>query len=478
VRVLVVGGGITGLTAAHALQAAGAEVVLVEAATRLGGKVATSRLDGFVIEHGPDSFLTTRPVLLDLCRGLGLDGELVAPSELRSVHVLWRGRLTPLPDGLALVAPTRLAPFLRTPLLGPLDKLRAGLDLFLPRSAATADPAIGPFVRRRLGSAVAERIAAPLLGGIGGGDIERLSQRATFPQLWEMEQRHGSLIRAALAAGRAARPTGSASASPFLTLRSGMGHLVDRLAVALVRTEVRLGGSVTALEVLVGGYRATLADGATLDAERLVLAVPASSAARLLRGLAPVAAERLRDWPVGSSAVVTLAYRASDLPTLPAGHGFVVAPGELLRIGAVTFSSAKWPDRAPRGASLLRVFVARGHEPLDGNDDHLTKRIREDLERVLGIVAEPILVRVDRQRETMPQYLVGHRARLDAAEAALAREQPGIALAGASYRGVGLTDCVAQAMAAAERVTAVGEAGLGPVAASFHGSGRAADASR
>lgn len=454
-RTLVVGGGITGLAAAHALETAGAEVVLAEAGPRLGGKVATSRLDGFLVEHGPDAFLTARPALVELCRAIGLEDELVAPLEPRSVDVVWRGRRVPLPDGLALVAPTRIGSFLRTPLLGPLDKLRAGLDLVLPRSPADADPAIGPFVRRRLGAAVAERIAAPLLGGIGGGDTERLSLRAAFPSLWEMEQRHGSLIRAALAARRRApgRPP-----PMFLALRDGMGRLIERLAETLNRTEVRLGAPVHALEAIDGGYRAGLGGEASLDAERVVLAVPSQAASRLLRRLAPLSARRLRDWPVGSSAVVTVAYRDVDLPRPIAGHGLLVAPAEGLRIGAVTFSSAKWPGRAPRGTLLLRAFLSRHVASADADVDadadpaFVIELVLDDLERLLDIRAEPIFSRADRQHDTMPEYLVGHRARVAAAERALAGEAPGIVLAGASYRGVGLADCVAQALDAAARV--------------------------
>lgn len=449
-RALVIGGGITGLAAAHTLTSAGAEVVLLEAGPRLGGKVATSRLDGLIIEHGPDAFLTARPALIELCRTLGLEAELVAPREPRVVAVAWRGRQLPLPDGLALVAPTRLGPFLRTPLLGPLDKLRAGLDLVLPRSAADADPAIGPFVRRRLGRAVAERIAGPLLGGIGGGDIERLSLRAAFPSLWDMEQRHGSLIRAALAARR--RGSGRPAPPPFLSLRNGMEGLVERLAASLGGAEVRTRAAVHALDRLGGGYRAQLAGGSVVDAERVVLAVSSQAASRLLRSIAPRCSQHLRDWPVGSSAVVSAAYRAADLPFLPAGHGVVVAPDEGLRLSAVTVSSAKWPGRAPPGTYLLRAFLNRAAASAEAEPVALVEQTLDDLERLLGIRAEPILTRLDRQRSTMPEYLIGHRTRVAAAEGALAGEAPGIVLAGASYRGIGLTDCVAQGVAAAARL--------------------------
>lgn len=448
-RTLVVGGGITGLTVTHALAAARRDVVLAEAGPRLGGKVATSRRDGFLIEHGPDAFLTAPPPLLELCRTLGLEGELVGPLEPRSVAVAWRGRRVPLPDGMALVAPTRLGPFLRTPLLGPLAKLRAGLDLVLPRSPADADPAVGPFVRRRLGAAVAERVAAPLLGGLGGGDIESLSLRAAFPSLWEMEQRHGSLIRAALAARRRAP---ASPPPPFLALRHGMGRLVERLTAALDPADVRLNAPIHALEVIDGGYRARLTGGAHLDAERVVLAVPAEAASRLLRSAAPHSAQQLRGWAVGSSAVVTLAYRDEDLPVRPPGHGLLAVPGEGLRIGALTFSSAKWPGRAPPGTWLFRAFLARPETTDDPDPAALIEVVLDDLERLLGIRAEPIFSRLDRQRETMPQYLVGHRERVDAAERVLADEVPGIVVAGAAYRGVGLAACVAQGLSAAARV--------------------------
>ncbi|MDR7449773.1 MAG: protoporphyrinogen oxidase [Armatimonadota bacterium] len=465
-RVAVVGGGMTGLAAAHALVTASSstgrtagEVVLLEADARLGGKVLTVRRDGFLLEAGPDAFLTTKPHALHLTRALGLEAELIGPGEPRTVAVFWRGRLQPLPEGLALIAPTRVGPLLRSTLFGLLEKARMGCDLLLPARRDDGDESLAVFVRRRLGQAAVDRLASPLLGGIYAGDVERLSLRATFPHLAEVERRYGSLIRG-LVASRPARP--GASAGPglpvFMTLRAGMGRLVERLVEVLeaAGVAVRAGTAVETIERRPGGYMLHLADGGRVDADGVILACPAYAAARLLARLAPEAARLLDQIRYASTATVSLAFPAmTTTGVVPGGHGFVVARGEGVRITACTCLSAKWPGRAPPGTLLLRAYVGSALDPdvLTMTDDEIVAEVRRDLARTMGLTAGPLFSVVTRWPQAMPQYEVGHLERLAEVDRRLAAV-PGLTLAGAGYRGLGLPDCIRQGQEAAHRLFA------------------------
>jgi oxygen-dependent protoporphyrinogen oxidase len=461
VSVLVVGGGITGLVAAHDLARAGVPVTLVEAGPRLGGKIATERVDGFLVEAGPDSFLATRPAAVELCRELGLEDRLVGTTEPRAVFIRHRGRLVPLPEGLALVLPTRLGPFLTTRLFSPLEKLRMGLDLVLPRGRLNGDDSVGAFLRRRLGGALVERLAGPLVGGIYGTDIDELSLLAVMPQLREAERKHRSLLLAGLAGAAKgpafpASPNRHGAVSLFVSLAGGMGEIVDALRTALERAprsvDIRTATAVEALEPDAHGWVARLSDGPSVPAEAVILAAPAPAAARLLDPIVPAAAAALRTIPFGSTVAVSLGFREDQLPGPPRGHGFLVPPGEGLAISACTWSSAKWPGRAPDGFVLVRAFLkAPDAALLAAADETLVAIARTDLERSMGVAGEPALVRVSRWPDAMPRYAVGHLDRVRAAETALAATS-GILLAGGSYRGVGLPDCVAQGRAAAGRV--------------------------
>jgi len=482
--VLVVGGGITGLSAAHELVAAGVPTLLVEASGRLGGKVRTERVDGFLVESGPDSFISYRPAAVELCRELGLGEALIRPSEPRTVHVRTGGRFVALPEGIGLVLPTRLRPFVTTPMFSPLEKLRIGLDLVLPRTRDEGDLEVGPFLRRRLGDPLVERLAGPLIGGVYGTPIDELSLDAVVPQLREAERDHRSLILAGLAQGRArARASvgggggggagagraggGGAAAngvgSPFVTLAGGTGQLVEALAGSLGRSPlvtIRTNTRVTGLERRGGRSFVRLADGERsgewsgewIEPEAVILAVPAPVAAELLDTIAPATAAQLRTIPHGSSGVVSLAYRLEQFAEPPAGHGFLVAETEPLAISACTLSSLKWADRAPEGTVLLRAFIGSKHERLlAGPEEALVAAARRDLAATLRVQGEPILCRVTRLPGAMPHYTVGHLERVAAAVAGLAGT-PDLVLAGAAYRGVGIPDCIAQGRAAARRV--------------------------
>jgi oxygen-dependent protoporphyrinogen oxidase len=451
--VLVVGGGITGLTTAYMLAQSGIPTTLVEASDRLGGKIRTDSVNGFLIESGPDSFVSYRLAALELVRELGLGDAIIAPTNPRTVWIRARGRLVRMPEGMGLVLPTRLAPFVRTDMFSPLEKLRIGLDLFQPRDGTGDDVSVGAFLRRRLGGALVERLAGPLLGGVYGTPIHELSLDAVVPQLREAERQHRSLLLASLASGRGAKVRGSGS--PFVSLAGGMGQLTDALVGAIARSggvDVRMKARVVSLERRDGGFDARLASGELLRPEAAVLASPGPATAGLLDGIAPAAAAHVRAIAHGSTAVVSLGYRLDQFTKPPVGHGFLVAAGEPLVIDGCTLSSLKWAGRAPDGTVLVRVFVG-SHTPsiLAGSDSEIFAAVERDLAQVAGVHGAPILARVARSIDQMPKYTVGHLQKVAGANAALAG-LPNLAIAGAAFRGVGVPDCIAQGRAAAARV--------------------------
>jgi oxygen-dependent protoporphyrinogen oxidase len=451
--VLVVGGGITGLTTAWALGRAGIPTVLAEASDRLGGKVGTERQDGFLIESGPDSFISYRPAALELAAELGLGEAILRPTEPRTVNIRSGGRFRRLPDGMGLVLPTRMRPFVTTDLFSPLEKLRMGLDLVLPRDGLERDIAVGTFLRRRLGDALVERLAGPLIGGVYGTPVDELSLLAVVPQLRDAEREHRSLMLASLAAGRARR--GQPGGSPFVTLAGGTAQLTDALAAAIVgmsEVTVRTGTALRTLRRMAGGYGARFDDGPEASFDAVVLATSACQS--ISSGVSH------RSPPLSGPSPWQHRGRHPCLPVdafaePPTGHGFLVAADEPLAVDACTFSYRKWAGRAPDGTILMRCFVGtRRPGILAGDDDAVLRAARADVATTLGARGEPILSRVSRLTEQMPHYTVGHRERVNAAFAALA-DLPGLVLAGAPYRGVGLPDCIAQGRSAAAAVASI-----------------------
>jgi protoporphyrinogen/coproporphyrinogen III oxidase len=461
-RLVVVGGGIAGLAAAHRAQelarirGVSLDLTLIEARPRLGGTIATEHVDGFLVEAGPDSFLSEKPWALALCQRLGAEDRLVRTDDrFRTVFVLFRGRLHPLPAGFQLLAPTRLAPFLTSRLFSWPGKLRMALDLVLPRGAGD-DESLAGFVRRRFGGEALERVAQPLVAGIYTADPDTLSLAATMPRFRELERDSRSVILGLRRAARRAPATAGASGarwSLFVTLRAGMEELVRLLGERLAPGAVRCKERVTGLERCGRGWRLGLADGSSVDADGVILAAEAHQCARFLRSVDPPLAQLLAEIRYASSAIVTLAYRRSDVAHPLDGFGFVVPRGERRPILACTFSSVKYPERAPAGHALLRVFLggALDDQVLGSDDASLEMIARREVERVLGISAEPVLSRVGRHPAAMPQYLVGHLDRIDAIDRRLAAH-PRLALAGGAYRGVGIADCVRSGEAAAERL--------------------------
>lgn len=466
-RVLIVGGGITGLSAAFELSRAGIPTLLVEASERLGGKVGTERVGSFLVESGPDSFVADRPAAIQLAQELGLGNRLVRPLEPREVFIRAGGRLIPLPHEMGLVLPGALRPFLTTPLLSARQKLRVGLDVLLPRTRLTDDVGVGPFLRHRLGPALVDRLAGPLIGGVYRTPVDELSLLAVVPQLRQAELRHRSLLLASLAARRGRR---GPAVSPFVVPAAGMGELVDGLVAALRAApgvEIRTGAAAVGLERRGSQVDVRLSGGGLLRSEATILAAPGPVAASLLDGIAPGAAAAIRTIRHGTSVTVSLAYRAEQFASAPRGHGFLVAADEPLTIDACTISSNKWPARAPQDSVLVRAFVgSRGGRPTPTSDEELLARVQADIATTLGARGTPVLARVARWADQMPLYTVGHLARVAAMEAEVAKV-PGLVLAGATYRGVGVPDCIAQGRAAARQalgqpLTAPGPAATGP----------------
>lgn len=441
--VVVVGGGITGMAAAHRLQIMGANVVLLERQERLGGIVETSIDDGFVVEGGPDSFVTAKGPVLQLAAELGLEKEVI-PSNANSQgsYVWWDGGLHPLPGGLLLMVPSQLSPFLRSSLLSWRGKVRALGDLAVPRAASNDDESLGSFVRRRLGAEVLDRIAEPLVAGIHAADPETMSLRASFPRFLDMEAEHRSLI---LAAQRLSKPRCNDTTSHFSSFRLGMGQLTTALATAMSRVDVRTGADVVGLESMTRGYVVTLGDGTGITTSAMVLAVPAPVASSLLRSIAVEAAAALSDIDQVANQAVTLAYRTDQLPDLH-GSGFVVPSDRGPNIRGVSYLSRKWAGRVPDDeVTLLRVFFPAGRV----NEDSVEKS-QAELAEILGIEARPVRTWVRTHRHGLHRYTLGHLDRM--ARAARALDKSGVALAGAGFYGVGLNECVASGWAAAESV--------------------------
>ena len=450
------------MSAAHALSQSGGPPVactLVEADSRLGGKILTEQAGGFVIEGGPDSFLSQKPWGIELCRTLGLEGRLIGTNpDRRRTFVYSRGRLEELPEGLALGFPTRLGPFLRSGLLSWPGKLRMGAEVFVPRRRGEGDESLGEFFRRRLGAEALERIIEPLMTGIYAGDAAQLSIRATFPRFPDMEREHGSIVRSMLGAKRRHQASDKKETprwTPFVTLRGGLSEMVQALTSRLPDVTVCLGRRVRAIRARAGGagYAVLLDDGASLDADALVLATPAFAAAGLLEPLDVTLVGLLGAITYASTATVTLGYRREGFRHSLDGYGFVVPRVEGRTLLASTWSSSKWDHRAPDGSVLIRSYLGgAGREAvLERSDTELVELVRADLRQIMGVTEEPVLVRVFRWPRAMPQYLVGHLDRLAAIEERLAR-LPGVFVAGAAYRGVGIPDCIRDGLGAAERV--------------------------
>jgi len=447
--VVVIGAGITGLTAAYELTKRGLSVTVLERSERAGGLLHTERAGDFLIEAGADSMLAQKPAALNLCEELGLAPEFMK-VRTPGAFVLRGGRLYPIPRPSVLGLPTTWRGVARYSLLPVPARLRLALEPLVWKRKA-ADESVGSFFRRRFGSRTVDLIAQPLLGGIHAGDIEHLSMRALFPRLIDAERADGSVLRSLR--DRTARATGTAS--PFVALRNGMVRLVDALERALPPNTVAYRQPVERIAMDEASWQVTSGQS-TLDARAILFAAPALTLAGLFAPLDADVSRLCGEIPYVSTASVALAWPVAAVDHPLDGTGFVVARRESrIRITACTWVSSKWEHRAPRGSVLLRAFIGGAHDPevVNLNDDELIEIARRDLASVLGIRSEPEMARVYRWRNAGPQYAVGHLDRMSALHDRLSRHR-GFFVAGSGFHGVGIPDCVGDAKRIAAQAAA------------------------
>jgi len=459
-RVAIVGGGISGLSAAFSLEQhrrSGVEVewALFEAADRFGGSLRTEHVHGCVIEAGPDSFLTEKPWAADLCRELGLGGELIGSNDSeRKTYILVKGRLVPIPDGLMFMVPTRLLPVAFTSLFSWGTKLRMAREWFHPPHRANSDETVAALVERHYGPEMVERLADPLLSGVYGGDAAQLSVRAVLRRFSDMEAKYGSLGRAMLAARKNMPQSSTAKPPLFTSLKNGMQQLVDAVLAQMPPASLRGGCAVRELRRDGSGWVVTSARGEE-EFHDVILATSAPVAGMLLRATSRDLADELQGIGYSSSVTATLIYDKRDLSGLPPGFGFLVPRSERRRMLACTFVHNKFPHRAPANRGIVRCFLggSRDEEILDATDEAILGLLGQELKQILGLDAKPLVERVYKWKAAMAQYGVGHLERLERIEG-LRRAIPGLSLAGNGYNGIGVPDCIRSGRVAASQAAA------------------------
>ncbi len=456
-RIAIIGGGISGLAAAFELEEqrkAGAELeyTLYESSPRLGGVLRTEKIDGCVVEAGPDSFVTEKPWAADLCRTLGIGDQLIGSNDTdRKTYILTRGRLVEMPDGLMFMVPTKILPTGLSPLFSWKTKLRMMRELFHPPRAVDHDESVADFVERHYGREMVDRLADPLLSGVYGGESATLSVRAVLPRFAEMERTHGSLGRAMLAA-RKKMGKGPRKPTPplFTSLKDGMQHLAESITARLSPDSLLTSAMVQAIQPEAGGW--VVSAGMQSDHfDAVVIALPGLAAANVMRLASGQLADELAAVQYSSSITVGIAFDREVRHSLPPGFGFLVPRSEGKRLLAATFVHNKFPHRAPKDRALLRCFFAGVNAenvwPL--SDDQIVGIVRNELQQIIGLRAEPLFARVYKWKSAMAQYSVGHLDRLERIER-LRQQFPGLALAGNAYRGIGVPDCVRSGREAAK----------------------------
>src|SRR6266849_1958022 len=459
-RIAIVGGGISGLAAAFALEehrrnGAVLEYVLYESSPRLGGVLQTEHVDGCVVEAGPDSFLTEKPWAADLCRAVALGDQLIGSNDPgRKTYILVRGRLVAIPDGLMFMVPTKILPTLLSPLFSWRTKLRMVSELFHQPRVAGSDESVASLVERHYGAEMVDRLADPLLSGIYGGAAAELSVRAVLPRFAEMEAKHGSLARGILAARKNLEQSEAGPRPIFTSLKNGMQQLPESILAKLAPDALHPSSVVQALQRQDGGWIVS-AGYASDHFNAVIVATSAPVAASLLEMASPDLSAELRTISYSSSVTVALGFGKEVRSSLPPGFGFLVPRSEGKRMLATTFVHNKFPHRAPEDRALLRCFLggSRDEQALQLPDEEILGIVREELRQILGLTAEPLFARVYRWKGAMAQYTVGHLERIERIEK-LRKHLPGLALAGNGYRGIGVADCVRSGEQAAAEVVA------------------------
>jgi len=449
VDVIVVGGGIAGLSVGYELHRRGVRFAIFERASRAGGVIFSEEVDGFTIDAGPDSLLTQKPEALSLCQELGLGSRLVSTKPPRLAYIQRDGHLHPLPAASVLGVPTAFGPFIKTQLFSAAGKLRMGAELFVPPRRDGRDESIGAFIGRRFGREAVTYLAEPLLAGIHAGDVHRLSMQALFPRFVHAERTHGSVLWTFRR--HAGAPTDADGA--FRSLPGGLSEMVRALVDKLPAGAICVNATVTKVGAAAGSFRLETATGSALDARAIVFATPAYVTSELVRGLDAELARLCGEIPYASTATIALGFPRDHVGHPLEGSGFVVPRVERSGILAASWLSSKWPHRAPDDRALLRTFVGGARDPwaLSDSDDELIDRSLRALTPLLDIRGEPQLARVYRFDRANAQHEVGHLARLEAIERALARHA-GVFVTGSGFRGTGIPDCVADGRATAARV--------------------------
>jgi len=465
-RVAVVGGGVAGLAGAYRLlelkkeKKADLEMLLFERSGRVGGVIGTEKRDGFILEKGPDAFISEKPGCLELCRRLGIESEIIGTKDENRKSFVARGeRLIPVPEGFYLIAPTRIGSFLASPLLSLPGKLRVMLEPFVPKRVEESDESIGSFIRRRFGSEALEKVGQAMLAGIYTGDPNFLSLSATMPRFSQLEKKYGSVIRGLRAAAREKNGALGAASGPryslFLSFKNGMRTLTDEIAKRLPVGSVKLNSEINqiAYDPPAKKWRLVMKSGPVEWADVVCVTSPAKSAAGLLGQAARGLSEKLAAISYESVATINFAHRGADIAHRLDGFGFVVPKMEKRATIACSFSSQKFDGRAPKGFTLLRAFVGGvfGREYLDLEDADLINMVENELKAFLGLNGKPLFTYLSRYPTSMPQYGVGHENLVKEIREEL-KKWPGLFLTGAAYRGVGIPDCITDAEAQAEAI--------------------------
>ncbi|MCH8157802.1 MAG: protoporphyrinogen oxidase [Nitrospinae bacterium] len=454
-KIVIVGGGIAGLAAAYRIQeeitrGAPIECVLLDSAEKFGGKISTMRFDGFIVERGPDSFISQKPQAIELCRKIGLADRLTGtnPDHTRT-YVYVNKKLVTMPDGLSLMIPTKFMPFIFSPLFSLSGKIRMGLDLVIPKKSDDSDESLASFMRRRMGEEALRKMAEPMLAGIYASDPETMSINSTFPMFVQTERKYRSLILGMLArkrqqaASRSAASGSPAASSLFMTLKNGLDEMVEMLVEKSSSIRFQKKTGVANLARSGNGWRLTLDDGDTMSADAVMLATPANISARLAEQSAPKVTELLNRIRYVSTATVSIAYKKEGFPHSLDGFGFVVPRTEGRRILACTWTSSKFPARVPEGYVMLRCFVGGALQEglAEQDEDAIALMVREELREIMGIDCEPEFIKVFHNRKANVQYHVGHAALIDSVWSEL-KSVPGLYLAGSAYTGIGIPDCI------------------------------------
>lgn len=460
-KVVIVGGGITGLAAAYTLQEnqQDIEYTLVEKNPRLGGKILTEHQDGYLIEGGPDCFLSEKQSVIKLAEKIGLENSLIGTNDQHKGTYVYSGKkLHALPEGLMLLVPTKIVPFALSPLISWPGKLRMSLDFVLPKKKDQDDETLHSFVVRRLGREALDKIAEPLIGGIHGGDPETMSLKASFPRFLDMEKNHGSLVRAMLSGRKNAskKPPAGYGGRPksyFMSFKKGMGELPEALEKNLHgrilkgKEATRIIRANNRFQVEIEGMEPIMADG-------MILAVPAPEAGALMQEMVPDVSQILHSVPMASSATIQLVYKRHQIPKALNSFGFLVPHVEQRKINAVTFASVKWNYRVPDEEHvLLRVFIggAKNSHLATVPEEEMIRWVKQELKSILGIIAEPERYWVHRWIDARPQYTMGHLDRLREIDRHL-QKVSGLVLVGGCYRGIGVPDCVNDGIKGAKEI--------------------------